>query len=285
MAVAETRVSVVLAPPVRATPGSAAELAIVTLLAWALLTSIPIGLGGIGLSWDALNHHFYLGWEAQHPRFDRDLLAASYQSYQYPYLYWPAYQLMRVGASGMVAGIVLATLQAAVAPALWLIARACIPERSWHAAAMRACAVLLALLGQVSLSLLDNTANDGLAATPLVWAVALALLAAAPQSGLAWLTPARGVALSGLLAGVSTAFKLSNGPLAVVLPLLWIMAGTTWRQRALHVVRGGAWAFAGFLLADGYWGWLLWQQFGSPIFPFDNPVFAFVRAATGWRQP
>ncbi|HEX5572491.1 MAG TPA: hypothetical protein VFX31_13940, partial [Ktedonobacterales bacterium] len=228
------------------------------------------------------NHHIYLGWTAQHPRFDRDLLAASYQSYQYPYLYWPAYQLMRVGASGVVAGIVLASLQVAVAPALWLIARACMPERSWHATVMRACAVVLALLGQVSLSLLDTTAVDGLAATPLVWAVAFALVAGTPHTAVPWLTPARSIALSGLMAGVSTGFKLSNGPLALVLPLLWIMAGAGSRQRLLNVVRGGAWTIVGFVLAYGYWGWMLWQQFGNPIFPFGDGAFAPLRAALGW---
>src|SRR5206468_634433 len=41
------------------------ELGGITLLAWLALASIPFALGGIGLGWDALNHHIYLGWVAQ----------------------------------------------------------------------------------------------------------------------------------------------------------------------------------------------------------------------------
>jgi hypothetical protein len=58
------------------------EQVLVVLASAAALAGIPIALGQIGLSWDALNHHIYLGWMAEHPRFDRDFLAASYQAYQ-----------------------------------------------------------------------------------------------------------------------------------------------------------------------------------------------------------
>ena len=63
------------------------------------LAATGIALGHIGLSWDALNHHIYLGWTAEQPRFDRDYLAALYQGYLFPYLYWPAYKLAVGGAS------------------------------------------------------------------------------------------------------------------------------------------------------------------------------------------
>lgn len=64
------------------------ELPFVGVFAWIAFISIPLFLGEIGISWDALNHHIYLGWTAGRPRFDLDFLAASYQSYQFPYLYW-----------------------------------------------------------------------------------------------------------------------------------------------------------------------------------------------------
>lgn len=263
-------------------PRPAAELGLVTLGVWLALIAIPISLGGIGLSWDALNHHIYLGWVADKPRFGQDLLAASFQSYQYPYLYWPAYQLLAHGFSGVTAGIVLVTLDATLIPALWLIARCCIPDSSWHAAAMRAGAVVLAMVGQVSLSMMDTTANDVLASAPLAWAVALAMLALQPAHG--WLSSERAIGLSGLCAGVSVAFKLSNGPLALVLPVLWALAAAGWRPRLVHVMRGGIWTLAGFALAYGYWGWLLWQEFGNPVFPFMHASFEPLRALLGWRR-
>lgn len=260
-------------------PSARAEIVFSVLLVWVALASIPLALGGIGLSWDALNHHMYLGWVADHPRFDRDFLAASYQSYQYPYLYWPAWKLAQAGASGTVAGVVLTGLHVIAAPALWLIARVCIPGAGWYQATMRFAAVVLGFSGQVLLSLMDTTANDGLAAVPLVWAVALALLGAADDNRPAWLTPARCVALSGFLGGVAVAFKLSNGPMAIVLPLLWLSCAQGWNGRALQVVRGSAWTLAGFALAYGYWGAQLWQHFGNPMYPFyEGRIFGPLRA-------
>jgi hypothetical protein len=266
---------------VKQPPRSGTELALLTFLVWVGMISIPLGLGGIGLGWDALNHHIYLGWVAEHARFDRDYLAASYQGYLYPYLYWPAFRLMQGGATGVTAGVVLATLNASAVPALWIVARVCMPEATWHAAAMRAAAVLLAVSGQLTLSLMDTTANDILAASPLVWAAALALLAMDNPIGPRWLTRSRCVALSGVLAGVSVAFKFSNGPLAILMPVLWLACGPGLRERLLQAVRGSAWTLAGFAVAYGSWGWALWQQFGNPMYPFYDHWFAILRAWTG----
>lgn len=247
------------------------------------LTSVPIALGQIGLSWDALNHHIYLGWVADQPRFDRDYLAASYQSYQYPYLYWPVYKLAVLGASGVVAGIVLTLLHLTVAPALWKLSRACIPGREWFEVVLRALAVALAFMGGVVLSMLDSTSNDLLAAIPLVWAIALLVEAVAQQtSNEAGFR--RTVVLSGLLAGVSVAFKISNAPIAILLPLLWAWRGTGGVDRLRTVLLGGIAAVLGFVVAYGYWGWLLWTNFGNPFYPFFDPWLEPLRLMTGWKR-
>lgn len=269
-----------LPPPARRT-----ELLAVCLLVWAGLVAIPLGLGEIGLSWDALNHHMYLGWTAFSPRFDRDFLAASYQSYTFPYLYWPAYKLSALGFSGMWAGAVLVSLYVYVVPALWLLARAMIPQRDWEGTLLRMGAVALAFLGQLSLSLMDVTMNDISAGIPLVWAVALGVCALDARHLPRWLAPARALDLSGFAAGVAVAFKLSNGPLALVLPLLWVLAPGPVLQRVWNVVRAGLWTWAAFLLVYGYWGWQLWEQFGNPLYPFYDQWFAPLRAVVEWRQP
>ena len=268
-----------------AAPAPGLELLLVLAGAWLGLVAIPLGLGGIGISWDALNHHVYLGWTAFHPRFDRDWLAAGYQAYTYPYLYWPFYKLVELQSTGMWAGVVLVSLNVVTVPALWLIARACVPARSWEGAASRAAAVLLAFLGQLALSLMDTTANDLYAAAPLVWAVAVGLMALDPLVSAAWLTPARAVALSGALSGIAVAFKLSNGPLVLVLPVVWAMVPGTPARRLGYVVSGTAWSIAAFVAAYGPWGWQLWRATGNPIYPFCEGWFASVRQLVGWHLP
>jgi hypothetical protein len=263
-----------------AAPSAGAELSVLLLVTWLAFISVPLSLGGIGLSWDALNHHVYLGWIADEPRFNRDFLAASYQSFQYPYLYWPVYKLAQSGLSGQWAGAILVSLNIAVVPALWLLARTGIPERSWYGSAMRLLAIALAFLGSVVLSMFDATANDLLAAIPLVWAVALAMEPWSMQRP-RWATTRRLILLSGFCSGTAVAFKLSNGPLAVVIPLLWAWPGSSLRERAAHVMWGSLAAVTGFILLYGYWGWQLWIHYGNPIYPFYGNWFGPLPAWLG----
>jgi hypothetical protein len=144
-------------------------------------------------------------------------------------------------------------------------------------------AVTLAFLGGVTLSMLDSTSNDMFAAIPLLWAVALAFVAAE-------LSPAQPrkilfcTALSGLCAGVAVAFKLSNGPLVLILPLAWLMPAGSIAHRAQRLFIASALTVLGTFLAYGYWGWQLWVHTGNPIYPFHDAWFEPLRAATGWRR-
>ena len=261
-------------------PSLRLELGVVLLVSWLAFASIPLALGGIGLSWDALNHHVYLGWIASQPRFDRDFLAASYQSFQYPYLYWPFFALYQSGMSGQWAGAVLASFNVLAVPAVWLLARVNVPEQSWYGTAMRSFAVALAFLTGVVLSLFDTSANDLLAAIPLVWAVALAF-EPWDRHRPEWLTVRRLVMLSGFLVGASIAFKLSNGPLAVLIPVLWGIHGRSWRERLLNVAVGCLATLAGLLVCYGHWGWEMWLHYGNPVYPFYDNWFGPVRSALG----
>ncbi len=250
------------------------ELAALLLVAWLAFAAVPLALGGIGLSWDALNHHVYLGWIADGPRFDRDFMAASYQSFQYPYLYWPFYKLYQSGWTGNWAGVVL------VVPALWMLARLTVTEQTWYGLAMRWLSVALAFLTGVVLSMFDSTSNDLLAAIPLVWAIALAL-EALDAGRPAMLSVRRLVLLSGFLAGASVAFKLSNGPLAVLMPVLWALPGSSFRQRLMNVAAGCVATVAGMLVFYGYWGWQMWAHYGNPVYPFYDDWFAPLRSVLG----
>ena len=254
---------------------------IICMLAWGGFAAIPLTLGEIGISWDALNHHIYLGWTAEHPRFDRDLLAAGYQSFQFPYLYWPVYKLATSGWPGEWAGFVLATLHLIAVPPVWMLAKTCMPGNTAFDAVMRLLAVALAFMTGVVLSLFDSTSNDLLAAAPLVWAIALGL-APLDKARQSWLNPSRAAILSGLCAGLAVACKLSNGPLALILPFTWLMSASSVRNSCHQVLRGSLATIVGFASAYGYWGSLLWVNFGNPIYPFADSWFSSLRSMTGW---
>ena len=249
-------------------------------VAWLAFISIPFALGQIGISWDALNHHIYLGWVADSPRFDRDYLAASYQSYQFPYVYWPVYKLSQSGLSGAQAGAVLASLNLLAVPPVWMMARICIPGEHPFDIGMRWIGVALAFSSPVVLSLFDSTSNDLHAAIPLVWAMAFGMKSVAAEGESAG---RRAVLVSGIFAGMSIAFKLSNGPLAVLLPIFWTFSGGGLRQRAVNTMYGCLAMTVAAVVIYAYWGWQLWTHFGNPVYPFYDGLFAPIRTWCGWQ--
>jgi hypothetical protein len=258
------------------------EGAMVCLVACGFLLAIPVSLGELGLGWDALNHHIYLGWTAEQNRFDKDFLGAGYQSFQSPYVNWPVYRMAVAGWTGLSAGIGLGLLHALVLLwPLWMLVRACLPGRAVFDALMRGLAMALALLSGVALSAFGSSMNDLLAAAPLVWAVALAVESAAQIGNELPVRAKRYVLLSGIFAGLSVALKLSNAPLAVFMPLLWVLCARGLGGRLGAVLLGSAGALGGFLAGYGYWGWMLWRHFGNPVFPFYDHWFAPLRTWLG----
>jgi len=260
------------------------ELPLVLLFAWLAFASVPIYLGNIGLSWDGLNHQIYLGWVANQPRFDKDYMAASLQAYQFPYLYWPAYKLAISGFDGRTAGIVLSTLHLIAVPPVWMIARVLMPEISYFGVFMRFSAVTLAFMSAVSLKLLEATGNDVLAAAPFLWALAFALEAVASLQQDSEKQVTRYALWSGFLGGVAVACKLSNGPLALLLPLVFMFCNARLVDRARWAIFCSVAVLVGFALSYGYWGYQLWVHFGNPLYPFYDRYFEPVRAAMGWHR-
>lgn len=246
-----------------------AELAVLTLLASSLVAAVPLFAGEWAWSWDALNHHVYLGYIAQHPRWHLDAAAASVQGYQYPYLYWPIYWLSTLPITGTTAGAIWgAFLAAMLTVPTWVASLHLLQadKNPWQALFDRSAACTLALGSIVVLSAVNTTANDPLTAVPIIWAVALM---AVPQ------TSDRRAAAAAALWGVATAFKLSNG---LFLPLLllwwwvprWARQDFGWLRRGLGIAAG---ATLGFALTYAPWGWQLWQQTGNPFYPLFRGIF------------
>lgn len=237
------------------------ELALLTALAALAAAAVPLHAGSWAWSWDALNHHVYLGYIAEHPRWHLDVVAASVQSWQYPYLYWPVYRLSQLDIGGAAAGAVWsAFLAAMLTPPVWVLSWRLLRQEAqsrWQSLFERAAACALAASSVVVLSAVNTTANDPLAAVPLLWALALM---AAPRASDA--TAAGAAALW----GVSVAFKLSHLLAFPLLALWWWSQGRPrlpWRRGAAIAAA----AAAGFAVAYAPWGWQLWRQTGSALYP------------------
>jgi hypothetical protein len=236
------------------------EVVLVTLAAALAAASLPLHNGYLGWSWDALNHHVYLGMTAESPRWNLDVMAASTQTYQYPYLYWPIYRMALLNAPGdWVAAIWAAAQAACVMPPVWYAAHRLLPQqrKGSEAVAERVAACVLAVLSIVLWGSLTTTANDLLAVTPLLWAIALGLKPGGDVSKLP---------VMGLLFGVSVAFKFSNVLFAPFILAWWFTPDAPYlpMKRGMRLWGGAA---LGFLIAYAPWGWQLWVHMGHPFYP------------------
>jgi hypothetical protein len=239
----------------------ALELLVLLTLACAAIAALPMHAGLWGWSWDALNHHVYLGHISESPRWHLDVQPASIQSWQYPYLYWPVYRLALLPIPGAWAGALwAAALVALLLPPLWLCSLRLLPPAETPAQGVfeRTVACALGLGSAVLVSALTTTANDPLATVPVLWALALMAVPEPGHTRSAW---------AAALWGAACAFKLSNA-LALPLLLVWWWQGgrrPVTLTRALALAGG---ATAGFVLTYLPWGWQLWQQTGNPFYPF-----------------
>lgn len=245
------------------------EPVVMFILGWLLIVAIPVSFGGIGLGWDALNHHVYLGWTAEKERFALDWRAAGSQVYQLPYLYWPLYKLALGDFSGIIAGVVLGTLNALTLIPIWMISKSCIPGNSWIDVVVRGACMSSAYASGVVLSQFDTTLNDILAAFPFLLCIALSLRSTKTVQ-IRFLDGMDEFFIPGIFAGMAVALKLSNGPIALVLPVFWTLAkeDSRFSRKIIAAGVGGAGIFLGFLMVYAPWGLSLWRYFGSPLYPF-----------------
>jgi hypothetical protein len=135
---------------------------------------------------------------------------------------------------------------------------------------------LVGLTGAAGLSQVGSTMNEWSTTAFVVAALGL-LVTAVRRDGPASVPLC---ATAGLLAGLAVGLKLTAAIYAVA--LFGATAATLGRRD-----RGGAALLAmaatvavGFVVAYGYWAWVLWERFANPFFPYFNDVFR-----SEWWEP
>lgn len=238
-----------------------------TLLAAVFLAALALQRDSFGWSWDALNHHIYLGMIAESPRWSKDVAAAASQTYQLPYLYWPTYRLSLLNGSGAAVSAGWSATQAAmVMMPVWVLIYRMFPdtEMRWEARAYRVLAFLLAMASLPVIGVLGTTANDALASVPVLWALAIGFGFPGRLSA--------AVGSAGLL-GAAIAFKFSNALFLPMLVIVW------WQPSPPRLPLRSLFSMAlalvvGFGIVYTPWGWQLWKETGNPFYPYFGRFFS-----------
>jgi hypothetical protein len=217
--------------------GALAGLAVAACAGWSVFA-------GKDLNWDLLNYHYYAPYQLLGGRLAQDFFAASAQSYLNPLGYLPFYLMVSWGWHSVLVSVLLAAAHAGGLVLLYAIA--------WRVFAPRVAMALLATaLGAASAvfwATVGTSFLDPLLVVPML-------------GGLLLLLERRAFAAAGLLFGAAAALKYSNAIYALAALPLAFCGG---RRAAAAYLAGGAAAVA---LLAGPWLFLMWREFGHPLYP------------------
>lgn len=206
---------------------------------------------GKDLNWDLLNYHYYGPFQLLEGRLRQDFFAASGQSYVNPLGYVPFYLLVAGGVHSVLVSIAFAVAHGVCLALLFLIARRLFAHED--RLAMPVLATALGGATAVFWATVGTSFLDPLLVVPML-------------AGLLLLLERRHFMLAGVLFGAAAALKYSNAIFAVAALLL-----VPWRSAPAYMA-GGILSVA---LLAGPWLYLMWREFGNPLFPMGSVSLRF----------
>lgn len=217
---------------------------------------------GRDLNWDYFNYHAYSAMQWRSDRLAQDFFAAGLQGYLNPLAFAPLGMMQALGLHSALIATVLAGIQSLNLLFLYLINRHLFADVERP----RLAAVVITVLGGATVAFWSQVGSTFVDATisPLIMA-SLWLVLRHPSR--------RGLAASMLMAGAAVALKWTLIPYVMGLWVAVALLPGSSRQRLLRQISASTSMLAGFLLCYGYWGWRLYQEFGSPLFPLFNSFF------------
>jgi hypothetical protein len=236
-------------------------------------STLAVGLcawRGQDLNWDLLNYHFYNPYLLLNDRFESDVHAAGVQSFLNPLVDIPLYAAVRLEVSPRLFYLSLAAFHGLTAFFVHRIAAALFSQRptplAMTAGVIAGCT---AAFGAGFQTEVGTTMHDSTLAVLLLASLWLLVVRFDPLSD----RSRQVLLLSGVLAGSATGMKLTVVPFTLGLLTTVLMLPGSARARVTRASWFCAAAGIGLVVSGGYWMWLMYSHFESPVFPFFNAVF------------
>ena len=239
---------------------------IYSLIASILATGIVSVWLGQDSNWDLWNYHFYNPWAFVHGRMAVDIAAAQLQTYFNPLADLPFYAMVAADFPPQLVSFVLAI---PVGVSAWLLGKILFVLFRDVPDSQKIEVIVLSWIIGVSashaVSAIGTTTNDWMAIPLMLGALWIVLRDVAASQ-----LSRRALLFSGLLMGFAVGMKLSNAHFAVGLSVAILLRRKISVPTLRESFEFSAYLFVGFLMAAGYWMLILWNNFGSPLFPFFN---------------
>jgi glycosyl transferase family 87 len=231
---------------------------VIVIVASLLAGAVYAWFSGEDINWDWQNYHEYGAFALLNGRFNVDVVPGGFQSFLNPLVYVPAY-LLRHGVGAPFWGILIGAVHGLNLALVWWISRLLLGSSASPWAVLAA--VVIAAFGPMTLSEVGTSFSDILTALPVIAGLGL-ILSAGERS-------AARLVVAGLLIGAAVGLKLTNATFLIGAVIAVLVA-----DRPLPKIGAfAAGSAAGGLATGGAWSWMLWQQFGSPLFPYFNTIF------------
>ncbi len=225
-------------------------------------------VAGKDLNFDFINYHLYGPHLLLEGRFDRDYFGGGLAGYLNPLVHIPLYLMVRAGWHSLAIAGVLTFVHSLNLLLAWKIGDRLLPASQPSRRGYLFCGVLLAFSSPIFLAELGSSFAEALTS---ILVLAGLLLVLDEYSKDDW--DRKWFAAAGLLLGLATGLKLANGLFAVGATFALLPMAGRKRGLAPNVFALVLGAVAGGLLTHGYWSFLLWREFGNPLFPMANNLF------------
>ncbi|MDP9893495.1 hypothetical protein J2W32_002439 [Variovorax boronicumulans] len=235
-----------------------------------LLNLLFCYLAGKDYNWDLLNYHFYGPALLLDNRWSQDYFAGSIQSYLNPIAYVPFFLMVKSGWPALLIGLVLSTFHFLNIVVIGSIAEKLLLRQEGDKRTLIYIICLLAMVAPPYLQANGSSFNDPYGSIFIL----LGLRALLQEDA----HPERQAVFAGLCSGIATGIKLTSATFAVAFAVVFVIRAFFERRSSPGrvVLQLGCFciaAAAAFLAVHGFWSVRLWQEFGSPVFPFFNAIF------------
>ncbi|HLX25233.1 MAG TPA: hypothetical protein VKR38_17925 [Usitatibacter sp.] len=231
---------------------------------------------GLDVNWDLRNYHYYDAYAFLTGRLGWDIAPAQIQTYHNPLLDLVFYALVQEIPSPRVIAFAMAMPAGIAAVFLLRMLAALFPPAVEGRALWIAAAFAIGVTGASGRAVIGSTMNEWQPAMLLMLSLTVIVASIAREDR----ASLRAIALAGIATGLATGLKLTYAVFAIGLAVATIATARSWREALKNAAVILAFLFAGFLASYGFWGAILWKEFGNPFFPYFNQVFQ-----SPWWEP
>ncbi len=229
---------------------------------------------GADINWDLLNYHFYNGYLYLHGKLISGSLA-TIQSYLDPLLN-SFYYILISSLTPLQANLIIAALQSISISLIFILSMIFLENQSFIPKFIASFAIAVSsILGPAYWSEIGGTMSDTLLASLVI--ISILFVVKALKINISTKRRFIYISLAGLSVGVASGLKFTNMVYAlaifIVMAIMFFVVKFKFKDKIAILILFSLTATVSFLVVYGPIGWLLWENFKNPIFPYFNNIF------------